>query len=216
MKNVRWGMAEFMSKFPAPIDSTNFFETIKVACEKKWQKATLDTGVWGYQTQQGTKWKPGLTDIEIKAFEIQLGFTFPPPLKNFYKTMNGTTKPGINIGGVDQGLPPEYQSKFYSLPGDIGLAVEYINWIYEKTGVAKNTMQREGISRIFPVYGHRFMLIDHPANPILSMYGNDIIYWADSIGELLAMDIFNKSKYFDSDRAKEIADMGIKFWLDFH
>ena len=40
------------------------------------------------------------------------------------------------------------------------------------------------------VYQYRFMLIDIRGNSILSMYGNDVIYWADNLNKLLANELF--------------------------
>jgi hypothetical protein len=40
------------------------------------------------------------------------------------------------------------------------------------------------LSRIFPISGHRFVMVDASENgeyPVLSMYGNDIIAWAANI-----------------------------------
>jgi hypothetical protein len=37
------------------------------------------------------------------------------------------------------------------------------------------------LSRIFPIFGHRFIMVDPNSDgkrPVLSMYGNDIIPWA--------------------------------------
>jgi len=47
----------------------------------------------------------------------------------------------------------------------------------------------KNISRIFPVFYHRFMLIDHKKHLVLSMYGNDIILWTDSIIDLYKKEI---------------------------
>jgi len=71
------------------------------------------------------------------------------------------------------------------------------------------------ISRIFPVYGHRFMLIDIPGNPILSMYGDDIIYYSDNLSKLLVNEIFAGEVYnnYDFENIWK-SHFEIKFWLD--
>lgn len=170
--------------------------------------------IFGFQIQQGSVWRPGLDDAALAAFEKELGFLFPVPLCNFYKTMNGLTLPGINFYGNNGDLPTS-TSLFYSYPDDIQLIRRQIDWIYEATSVSEQEIINAGISGIFPVYGHRFMLIDHPDNPILSMYGDDIIYWADNISKLLANEIFGSSIYNISDfESPPQVRPDIKFWLD--
>ena len=143
-----------------------------------------------------------------------MGFSFPTPLRNFYKTTNGLTKQGINIYGSD-GTPFSFRSVFYSYPDDIELIQEQIDWIYEATSVKKKNLESLEVSRIFPVYGHRFMLVDIPGNPILSMYGDDIIYYADNLSKLLANEIFSGIIYNVSDfESPPQSQPEIKFWLD--
>ncbi|MDF3079419.1 MAG: hypothetical protein K0S09_3308 [Sphingobacteriaceae bacterium] len=199
---------------PQPDDSLSFFETIKKESEIFWADINPNKSIYGFQIQQGTKWREGLTDTELNEFENSFGFSLPTPLLNFYKTMNGLTKQGINIYGND-GTPHAFRSVFYSYPEDTVLIQEQIDWIYEATSVKKQDLENLGVSRIFPVYGHRFMLIDIPDNPILSMYGDDIIYYADNLSKLLANEIFSGVIYNVSDfESPPITQPEIKFWLD--
>ena len=60
---------------------------------------------------------------------------------------------------------------------------------------------------------HRCILIDEPENPILSIYGNDIIYWSDNLAKFLANDIFsNMYNVYDFENAPE--PIKPRFWLD--
>ena len=104
---------------------------------------------------------------------------------------------------------------FYSYPDDILLIQEQIDRIYDATSVKKEDLENLKVSRIFPVYGHRFMLVDTPGNPILSMYGEDIIFWADNLSKLLTNEIFagvikNVSAFESPPQTRP----AIKFWLD--
>jgi len=58
------------------------------------------------------------------------------------------------------------------------------------------------------------MLIDVPGNPILSMYGNDIIYWADDLSQLLANELFGNIHNVHEFESKKYSKIDIKFWLD--
>jgi len=200
-------------RLPFPDDSLSYFEAIKTVSEKFWEESLPNSSVYGFQAMQNSKWRPGLLDEQISSFERSIELNFPPPLRNFYKVMNGLTKPGINLYGSD-GTPFGYQSIFYSYPEDLELIKEKIDWIYSSNLIKHEELESLGASRIFPVFQHRFMLIDIPGHPILSMYGDDIIYWTDNLSKLLAVDVFDKIediRFFQShpdNRSK------INFWLD--
>jgi len=199
---------------PEPNDSVAFFETIKKKSEIFWADTIPNKCIYGFQFQQNTEWRQGLNNTELQEFENTMGFSFPVPLRNFYKTMNGLTKQGINLYGND-GTPSAFRPVFYSFPDDIQLIQEQISWIYEATSVKKEDLETFEVSRIFPVYGHRFMLIDIPNNPVLSMYGDDIIYYADNLSKLLANEIFSGVIYNVSDfESPPQIQPEIKFWLD--
>ena len=128
--------------------------------------------------------------------------------------MNGLTKPGINVYG-GSGTLPTFRPVFYSYPDDVQLIREQIDIIYEATSVNKEDLQGLNVSRIFPVFQHRFILIDIPGNPILSMKGDDIIYWTDNISKLLANELLSGSIYniYDFESPPQNRPE-IKFWLD--
>jgi hypothetical protein len=195
---------------PAADDSLSFFRQLKRISELHWETVELTEHTYGYQIQQGSRWKNGLNDDDLKKFEKTMGFAFPESLANFYKVMNGLDRPGIDISDNTSLFCP----LFYSFPDDLDLIEENINWIYESNTVNQMQIMKTGISRIFPVFAHRFILIDQPKNPILSMYGNDIIYWADNISKLLIKDIFWKIIKPNEDKKLQQLKGSIKFWLD--
>ncbi|TFF36918.1 SMI1/KNR4 family protein [Mucilaginibacter psychrotolerans] len=198
---------------PAPDDSILFFEAIKQKSEYYWAETTPNPSIYGCQQQGNSQWKPGLTDNELKDFEMAIGYEFPLPLKNFYKTMNGLTKPGINVFGSD-GTKPTFKSLYYSYPDDLPVIEELINWIYEENKVNASMVKQGIVPAIFPVYQHRFMLTNSVDNPILSMHGADIIYWSDSLSKLLANEIFDANFNIHDFESNPINQPEIKFWLD--
>jgi hypothetical protein len=199
---------------PEPDDSLAFFEVLKKESEKYWVDIVPSKGVYGFQVQPGTKWRPGLDEKQLRDFENAVGFSFPLPLRNFYRTMNGVTKPGINLYG-SSGEPPAFHPVFYSYPEDMQVMRELIEWICNEMGVKKEDLESSGISRIFPVYMHRFLLIDIPGNPILSMYGSDIIPYAENLSRLLAQEIFDHVEFNNSAHEDQSGTLPeIRFWLD--
>jgi hypothetical protein len=127
--------------------------------------------------------------------------------------MNGTDKLAINVYG-NNGDAYAYSSSLYAYPRDLEQIQGLIEWIYTENQITPGELHQRGISRIMPVFAHRFMLIDVPGNPILSMYGNDILYWADNLSKLLANElvdnIYNISPYENNPGDHP----HIEFWLD--
>ena len=127
--------------------------------------------------------------------------------------MNGLNKPEINLYG-SSGIPPAYRPSLYSFPDDLPVIREYISWICEEMQVTESYMRQHHISRIFPVYLHRFMLIDQPGNPILSMYGSDIIFYADSFSKLLAVELLSYTANVPGFQTDVDDAPQLKFWID--
>lgn len=199
---------------PTPDNTISFFQNIKHLSEQYWSTTQPNKNIYGFQIQENTTWKPGLSDIELLGFQENIGFSFPEPLRNFYKVMNGLSKPGINIYG-DDGTMAAFRPVFYSYPQDIDRINESIKWIYNANLISESDLSSLNISRIFPICWHRFMLIDTPGNPILSMHGDDIIYWADDLSKLVANELFdNIYNVHDFENQKKYPEIDIKFWLD--
>jgi hypothetical protein len=202
-----------VAHLPKPVNTLEYFEQIKILSEKQWKQIKIDKSLFGFQIQPNSKWKKGLSETEIKDFEKEMGFEFPSPLRNFYLTMNGLDKKAINVYG-DSGEAAELYPLFYSFPDDLEIIKEKIDWIYKQNKIDAAKMQKQKISRIFPVVSHRFMLIDEQGQPILSMYAKDIIYWKDTLSKVIATEIFpdieNEHDFFNISDRKRWA----KFWLE--
>ena len=168
-------------------ESIASFQYLKEESEKYWEEIDLET-LWGFQIQSGSKWKKGLLESELADFQQQLQIEFPLSLKNFYRTMNGLTLPGINNNGNEG--PITYGPKFYSYPEDIIIIKEQINWVLEENNLTRAVLKSQNIPQIFPFFGHRFLILDDDEF-VLSMYGNDIIFWDDNLAKGIAKDIFD-------------------------
>lgn len=128
--------------------------------------------------------------------------------------MNGVDLPTINIYG-SSGSEPTYSNNFYSYPKDLEAIKEQINWIYKSNDITEDELIQKGISRIFPVFGHRFVLVDTDDELVLSMYGDDIIYWTDNISKLLAIEIFEGKELSKEFRENQENAEKVNFWLDY-
>ncbi|WP_261509889.1 SMI1/KNR4 family protein [Chryseobacterium paludis] len=180
--------------------SISSFQLIKKESEKYWEKVDLEV-CWGLQIQEGSKWKKGLSEHQLEDFQRQLNIIFPESLKNFYRTMNGLDRPGIdNNGGYGE---IDFGPIFYSYPDDIPTIKSRIEWIMEDNKVTEDIINEQSVPAIFPYFGHRFLILNDE-EIVLSMYGTDIIFWADNLSKGIVKDIFllysnNKAKKINTD-----------------
>lgn len=192
-----------------PKNLDKFFPWLKAESEKLWQYIEINKIVYGFQLQKGTRWLPGLTDQQIADYEKTIGFSFPDIYKMFLKCMNGTDKETINIYG-ESGEPYRYGVGYYSYPRDVKIIKEMIDWIQEEFKITQSELNQREIPHIMPIIAHRCLITDRcETNPVLSMYGNDVVPYADSLDNFLFYDIFYKSK-----QQPNISNLKVKFWLD--
>jgi hypothetical protein len=196
---------------PPPDDSLLYFQKIKQAANKSWRRLNIEENCWGLQIQAGTKWRDGLSETAMAEFETTIGYEFPLALKNYYKTMNGLDTPGIDVRG-SEGALPRYGPIYYSYPDDLDEIKKTIDWVLNANHVSPGDLPAKA-SRIFPIMGHRFLLIDDPKHRVLSMHGDDIIYWSNSLSELLLRQEFPR-QYYSPGFDRYMNTEGIKFWLD--
>lgn len=197
-----------------PDNSIEFFQELKLKSESCWATKKLNPNIYGYQIQPRSKWKEGLSEQEINSFELALGMTFPEELRAYYSVMNGLDQPAINIYGMSE-EPHSYSSLFYSYPQDLELIKSRINDVLAHNNLSPTDFKEKGISRIFPILGHRYLLIDDDQGRTLSIYQNDVIYWADNLSISIANEIFteyNLPTEYHLDH--QTSHTKIKFWLE--
>jgi len=194
-----------------PSDPSEFFPWLKQESEALWKDNVLDDAIYGFQIQPGTRWNEGFSDDEISSFENEMGFEFPQIYKLFSKTMNGTDLDTINLYGRS-GEPARYAAGYYGYPRDIDKVKDKIAWVYESCNVTPEDIEARQIPHILPIVSHRFLVIDRCAsNPVLSMYGDDIIVYASNLVAFLANDIFNEHLPEEG----LLPSIEVSFWLDF-
>jgi hypothetical protein len=82
---------------------------------------------------------------------------------------------------------------YYSFPEHLDQIKSDIEWIHDSTGVTPAKIKEKEISRIFPVWGHRFIMVDEPGHPLLSMHGDDIVFWAPTLAAACLKDLSKTS-----------------------
>ena len=158
----------------------------KTLTERKFEFATIEKS-WGFQIQKNTKWNNGLTDIEIVKLEQHFGFDFPHDYKEMLKVINGFETLQISID-PDGKSEPKYDRRCYKYPNDlektkwlideVNRYIEFANEVLDEFGF--DSSQVEGF---IPLYGHRALVVlkDKNQSPVLSIWGNDIIIYGESL-----------------------------------
>ncbi|MDR0467857.1 MAG: hypothetical protein LBG67_03310 [Campylobacteraceae bacterium] len=182
------------------------FIELKKTSEDYWKNISIKKGVYGFQIQNGTKWNDGLSESQLVEFQKIMGFEFPEILKDFYTVMNGVDKEQINIYG-NSSHKHSYLKKFYGFPDDVEEIKKLIKWIYEANKIDEEEMIDKNISRIFPIYHHRFILINQKEHPVLSIYGDDIVLYANNMIDLFYDDLEIKKTRLNYKEK-------INYWLD--
>lgn len=163
-------------------NSIESFELIKQKSEEHWRSKALDL-CWGFQIQNGSTWRNGLSEKELEDFQNLINLEFPQSLKNFYLTMNGLDKPGIDVNGGEE--KPTFHPTFYSYPEDIPIIKNHMEIAF-----SYNPKELTKSSKIFPYFGHRFLDFTE-SEKVLSIYYDDIVDWSENLAKGIAKDIFD-------------------------
>jgi hypothetical protein len=60
---------------------SEFLRGLKQATEAKWRVKPINPTIYGFQFQQGTRWKSGLSNEQVADYERALRVLFPTILK---------------------------------------------------------------------------------------------------------------------------------------
>lgn len=176
-----------------PTLDTAFLRGFKQATEAKWLVKSIDSNIYGFQFQQGTRWNPGLSDEQIADYEIALGVHFPHDFKAFLREMNGTNLPTLNVYG-SCGEPHRHSVGVYSYPKDIDVIKQRIEHIRASRAEIASDLAEQGFElwpmvNLVPVYGHRYVVcspnLDDSVVLSIVVHDTDAIVYANSLREYL-------------------------------
>jgi hypothetical protein len=158
----------------------------KTLTEKKFESAIIEK-CWGFQIQKHTKWNKGLTKNEIANLEQQFGFKFPIDYVEMLQAFNGfdTLQIAIDPEGKEEA---EYERRCYMYPNDFEKTKWLIDEVNQNIECANEVLKEAGfdsrqIEGFIPLYGHRALVVlkDKQQSPVLSIWGNDIIIYGESL-----------------------------------
>jgi hypothetical protein len=195
-----------------------FLVWLRSVTESRWEtyvpRDFQAAGVGGLDWAQGTKWRGGTTEAQVDEAQKRFGLVFPPDYRRFLVTLH-TTDPEM-VGAFYEGstLVAKTGRSLYDWLGDpdpikeaLAWPVDGLLWSIEADDIwHPNWGQRpdsesgrveviralaESGPPLIPVFGHRY-LVGIPlgeGNPVLSMYGADVIVYADDLEAYLANEL---------------------------
>lgn len=181
--------------------SHDFLAELKRATEEKWSRQSLNRTVYGFQFQRGTRWNPGLSELEISGYESALAVRFPHDFRCFLSMMNGTDIPTLNVYGYS-GEPHRTSVGVYSYPRDLKTVKQRIEDIRESRDEISGDLREQGFdlptgADLVPVYGHRYVVctsnLDSSVVLSIVVHSVDAIVYGKSLREYLEREFLGDS-----------------------
>ena len=173
--------------------SGDFLKELKRATEAKCHEKSIDTTLYGFQFQRGTRWNEGLSDEMVTEYERVLRVRSPHDFRSLLRGMNGTDLPTLNVYG-SCGEPPRESVGVYSYPIDMERVKRRIEDIRASRAEITADLTEQGFelpaeANLVPVYIHRYVVCTSILNSsvVLSVVVNaaDAIVYGNSLREYL-------------------------------
>jgi hypothetical protein len=192
--------------------ASDYLPWFRDVMDGRWRNQTPAKFEDGFQ--RGTKWRGGLSAAEIEGAEARFGFRFPPDYRQFLALLH-TPDPPEAVTEFDGGEPVRTtRRRFPDWIGDpqpiwdaIAWPIEGLLWSIETedgwfTSWGPRPRTAEGRAervrqlaadgpQVVPVYGHRYLVgpPDRAGNPVLSMYGADVIVYGGDLEDYLRREL---------------------------
>jgi len=160
----------------------------KLVSEEKFKTAVLQE-CYGFQIQKDTKWNDGLSISQIEKLEYQFGFKLPYDYFELLKVCNGFKTLQISVD-PDGHFPNQFARRCYQYPVDLENTKPLIEEVNNNIKYAKICLDLSGfnsseVEGFVPLFGHRVLAVlkDKTKTPVLSIWGDDIILYGNSLME---------------------------------
>jgi hypothetical protein len=167
-----------------------FLAEFRFQTEQLWSRATIDSKIYGFQFQRGTRWIPGLADVQIAEYELAVDAKFPDDFRKMLGAMNGTDMSTLNVYGGKN--TPTNSVGVYSYPRDLQHVRERIsNLVGNRNEIAAGLLEQgfalHPEARLVPIFLHRYIVCDSDpqSSSVLSIHGTDAIVYGRSLRDYL-------------------------------
>jgi hypothetical protein len=172
---------------------SEFLRGLKQATEAEWRVKSINPTIYGFQFQQSTRWKSGLSNEQVADYERALRVLFPQDFKAFLRETNGTDLPTLNVYGYC-GEPHRQSVGVYSYPRDIELVKQRIEHISSSRAEIASDLAEQGFelppeANLVPVFAHRYVVcstnLDSSVVLSIVVHDTDAIVYGNSLREYL-------------------------------
>jgi hypothetical protein len=198
-RHLRWNQPR--SNTEQTMLTRDFLTDFKRATEQRWSQQSINSAVYGYQFQPGTRWNPGLSEHEIEQYENVLGVQFPSDFRNFLRVMNGTDIPTLNVH-AHSGAQHSTSAGVYSYPRDLDIVKQRMEDVRATRNQIAADLRRQGFnlaadSHLVPIYSHRYVVCTSNLgrSEVLSIAVHDVdaIVYGNSLQEYLEREFLGES-----------------------
>lgn len=180
---------------PTAVSIEEFLLEFKRETEARWRDSAINPTVYGFQLQRGTRWLPGLTDHDIKAYEAALNARFPDDFRHMLRVMNGTDLPALNVYGSN-GEPHRTRVGVYSYPRDLPVVLELRKDAEkDRVEIAASLLSQgftlDPAASLVPVYTHHYIVCisaDPASSVVVSIMAAEAIVYAGSLRSYLQLE----------------------------
>jgi hypothetical protein len=177
---------------------SDFLAEFRQATEAEWHMKSINSKIYGFQFQRGTRWNPGLSGEGIADYERTLSVRFPNDFRAFLREMNGTDLPTLNVYAFC-GEPHRESVGVYSYPRDIEIVKQRIEHLTSSRADIASDLAEQGFNlqpeaNLVPVFAHRYVVCssNFDSSVILSIvvHDTDAVVYANSLREYLEKEFF--------------------------
>lgn len=168
--------------------------------EAQWSQIKINSYLYGFQIQPGTRWLPGLTETLIREYETRLGFTFPDDVRTFLRHANGTDLPTLDVhGNCGEAYCPG--TGVYSYPRDIRQVLGRIKIATDSRPEIALVLKDNGFdlpddANLLPIYAHRYVVCgpDPEMSAVVSIMETDAIVYGDDLSDYLQAEFLHRNQ----------------------
>jgi hypothetical protein len=168
-----------------------YLAEFKTRTEDLWARRDPHPDICGFQFQRGTRWRPGLSADELAAYEAALGLRLPDDARLFFRTLNGTDRPTVDV--APEAVDREGHG-VYSYPHDLDFVRSIVADLREDWPEVSAELGLADGAFGWPVFGHRSIVCseDPKDSRVASIVTGDSIIFAPSLREWLELEFFRQ------------------------
>lgn len=221
---------------------SSFLEHLRSDTEERWvhyvPRDFHAARIGGLDWRPGTRWRGGMTEDQIAAVEHRYSLRFPPDYRLFLATLHTPDPPMVGAAFIGNRLvdrdgrafvdwtadPADIERRLRWPLGGVLWSIEADNSWHPNWGPRPGTRTRremvvKGLAtkspQLIPVAWHQYLAgsPESTGNPVLSIYGADVILFASDLREYLQK-VLDLPRDIKAAMDTQDSDVRVPFWTD--